>query len=84
MVQRRLSQREQEILQLVAEGYRNREIAASCNISEQTVKNHVSTMLLKLGVNNRTGAVVLAAKTGLLPEIGTYLKEANTFELRAV
>jgi len=61
-----LSSRELEILRVVADGLRNREIAAHFDISEQTVKNHLTTILHKLGVPNRTTAVIHAVRNGWL------------------
>lgn len=60
-----LTEREKEILCQVAEGMLNKEIAASLNISEQTVKNHISNIFQKLGVADRTQAAVFAIKNGL-------------------
>jgi DNA-binding NarL/FixJ family response regulator len=59
-----LSPRELEIMQLVARGERNREIAAKLGLSESTVKNHVTSVLHKLGVPNRTRAVTYALRQG--------------------
>jgi DNA-binding NarL/FixJ family response regulator len=53
-----LSRRENEIMQYVAQGMTNAEIAAELFISPITVRNHVSSILTKLGVTNRTQAVV--------------------------
>ena len=61
-----LSPREIEILQLVALGKRNQEIAAELGISIQTVKNHISAVLHKLGVPNRTRASTYAVRQGWL------------------
>ncbi len=66
MRRKEVTPRELEILQLVARGLSNKDIAARCNISEQTVKNHVSYLLMKLEATNRTHAVTLALRTGLL------------------
>lgn len=57
-----LTQREMEILKLMAEGKSNRSIGEVLFISEKTVKNHVSSILGKLGVDDRTQAVITAAK----------------------
>jgi len=57
-----LTQREMEILKLMAEGKSNRTIGEVLYISEKTVKNHVSSILGKLGVDDRTQAVITAAK----------------------
>jgi two-component system, NarL family, response regulator DevR len=54
----KLSRRETEVLELVAKGLPNARIAASLRITEQTVKNHVSSILGKLGVENRTQAAL--------------------------
>ncbi|GIM45570.1 transcriptional regulatory protein DegU [Collibacillus ludicampi] len=61
-----LTQRESEILKLMAEGKSNRTIGEVLYISEKTVKNHVSSILCKLGVDDRTQAVIMAAKNGLV------------------
>ena len=60
-----LSQREGEVLELMAEGMSNLEIAARLGIGEKTVKTHVSNVLAKLGVADRTQAAVFAWKSGL-------------------
>lgn len=62
---RELTEREVEVLREVMTGKRNREIADSLFISEKTVKNHVSSILFKLQVNDRTEAAMLAARGGL-------------------
>lgn len=59
-----LSARELEVLELVAAGRTNREIATQLDISNQTVKNHISSILRKLAVNDRTQAVVYAMRRG--------------------
>ncbi|MER7013879.1 response regulator transcription factor [Saccharopolyspora sp. NPDC000359] len=61
-----LTGRELEVLRLMAEGYSNREIAAALNLADGTVKNHVSTILLKLAARDRTNAVLRALRDGLL------------------
>ena len=61
-----LTEREQEVLRLVAEGYSNRMIAEALFLAEGTVKNHVSTILLKLGARDRTNAVLRALHEGVL------------------
>jgi LuxR family maltose regulon positive regulatory protein len=61
-----LSQREQEVLQLVAEGLTNQQIATRLVISIRTVKKHVENIYSKLGVENRTRAVARARAMGLL------------------
>ncbi|WP_028783774.1 response regulator [Thalassobacillus devorans] len=59
-----LTRRECEVLQLLADGKSNRGVAESLYISEKTVKNHVSNILQKMNVNDRTQAVVTAIKNG--------------------
>jgi DNA-binding NarL/FixJ family response regulator len=61
-----LTTRELEVLALVAGGLRNREIAQTLAVSEQTVKNHLSTVLHKFGVPNRRQAVTYAVRHGWL------------------
>lgn len=61
-----LTPRELEVLQLLAQGLQNKEIAAELVISERTVKFHVSSIFGKLGAGNRTEAVALAAQQGLV------------------
>jgi DNA-binding NarL/FixJ family response regulator len=61
-----LTDRELDTLRLVAAGYSNREIASALHLAPGTVKNHVSNVLLKLGVRDRTRAVLRALDLGLL------------------
>jgi two-component system, NarL family, response regulator len=61
-----LTPREVEVLDLIRRGLRNREIAASCNISEETVQTHVKNILLKLDAQDRTAAVNVALSRGIL------------------
>ena len=61
-----LTERELEVLRLLAKGRQNKEIAGELVISERTVKFHVSAILAKLGVGNRTEAVSKAAQVGLV------------------
>lgn len=62
----RLTRRETEVLELLAEGYTNAQIAHALTISERTVAYHVENLFNKLGVNNRTEAVVEAIRRGWL------------------
>jgi DNA-binding NarL/FixJ family response regulator len=57
-----LTEQERRILLLVAEGLTNREIAAKMFLAEKTVKNYVSSLLAKLGLERRTQAAVLATR----------------------
>lgn len=59
-----LTKRECQVLQLLSEGQSNRSVAETLDISEKTVKNHVSNILQKMDVNDRTQAVVMAIKNG--------------------
>lgn len=61
-----LTDREIEVLKEIATGKRNREIAETLFISEKTVKNHISNILFKLQVNDRTEAAMMAARGGLV------------------
>jgi len=61
-----LSEREIEVLQLMAEGLTNAEIGAQIHLSEGTVRNYISTILSKLQVKDRTQAVVMAIRYGLI------------------
>ena len=61
-----LTQREIELLQLIAEGLSNKAVAQKLYISENTVKYHIKKILQKLGVHNRTEAVAYALRTGLI------------------
>jgi DNA-binding NarL/FixJ family response regulator len=65
-----LTPRETEILQHVAAGLANKEIARRLSISERTVKNHLSNIMEKLHVNSRTQAAVLALRSGMVPPSG--------------
>ena len=61
-----LTERETDVLKLLAQGMSNKEISQALNISEQTVKTHVSHVLDKLGVPSRTQAALYAIQTGLV------------------
>ncbi len=61
-----LTKREIEVLQLLAQGLANKQIAAALNISDHTVKFHVSSIYSKLGAANRTEAVRIGAREGLI------------------
>jgi NarL family two-component system response regulator LiaR len=62
-----LTERETDVLRLLARGQANKEIARDLAIGEKTVKTHVSSILSKLGVQSRTQAVLHAMKVGLIP-----------------
>jgi DNA-binding NarL/FixJ family response regulator len=64
---RSLSERERQILTLLARGYSNRRIAESCYLSINTVRTHVQNVLIKLGVHSKLEAVALAVGRGLVP-----------------
>ncbi len=61
-----LTERESEVLRLLARGKANKQIATSLFVSEKTVKAHVSSILMKLGVHSRTQAALHAVRTGLV------------------
>jgi len=62
----RLTEREVEVVRLMSGGYSNKEIAHALRTAEGTVKNHVSSILAKLGVRDRTRAVLKALEAGIL------------------
>jgi DNA-binding NarL/FixJ family response regulator len=62
-----LTSRELEVLCFVRDGYRNKQIADQLIISENTVNFHIRNLMMKLGANDRTHAVTLAQRRGLLP-----------------
>ena len=66
-----LTDRETDVLRLLAEGKANKEIAFSLHIGEKTVKTHVSSILGKLGVQSRTQAALHAIRLGLVPAEST-------------
>ncbi len=61
-----LTPKEMEVLRLMAEGCLNKQIADKLDVTEQTVKNHITSILRKLNANARTQAVVIAIKKGLV------------------
>jgi len=61
-----LTSRETEILEYIAKGFLNKQIASELGISEQTIKNHVTSILRKLNANARTEAVVIGIKRGII------------------
>ena len=61
-----ITDREAEVLSFVAEGYSNKLIAAQLGISERTVKNHLTYIMIKLRASDRTHAVVTAVRLGWL------------------
>jgi two-component system, NarL family, response regulator LiaR len=60
-----LTAREVDVLRLIAKGYSNKEIATACDITEKTAKTHVSNILGKLGLADRTQAALFAVKQGI-------------------
>jgi two-component system, NarL family, response regulator LiaR len=64
----KLTPREREVLVLIGRGYANKRIALELGLSEKTIKTHVSHVLSKLGVTDRTAAAVYAVRAGLLHE----------------
>jgi two-component system, NarL family, response regulator LiaR len=66
-----LTERETDVLRLLADGQSNKEIARNLSIGEKTVKTHVSSILAKLGVQSRTQAVLQAMRSGLIPSAET-------------
>jgi len=61
-----LTARELEVLKLIAQGNANKEIAAQLSVREDTVKSHVGNILEKLGANDRTHAVTIGLKRGII------------------
>jgi DNA-binding NarL/FixJ family response regulator len=62
-----LTSRELEVLQLIRDGYRNKQIANQLAIAEATVNYHIKNLVDKLGANDRTHAVTIAVRRGLIP-----------------
>jgi two-component system, NarL family, response regulator LiaR len=73
---RRLSAREREVLAALSRGRSNREIARTLMMGEQTVKTHVSSILAKLGLQDRTQAAIFGLQQGLVP-LGDALSEQD-------
>ncbi|MEU4179571.1 LuxR C-terminal-related transcriptional regulator [Streptomyces sp. NPDC026589] len=69
-----LTNREREILVLIAQGNANRQVAKELGISEKTVKNHLSAVFAKIGASDRTQAVVMGIRCGFL-HIGASLDD---------
>ncbi|MEO7397697.1 MAG: response regulator transcription factor [Ilumatobacteraceae bacterium] len=66
-----LSARELEVLRLMATGATNGEIAATLYLAERTVKSHVGSIFTKLGARDRTAAILLAYRSGVIDPRGT-------------
>jgi DNA-binding NarL/FixJ family response regulator len=65
-IESELSDREIEVLKLIANGKDNAQIAAELHISPKTVKNHISNILMKLQIDNRIQAAVYAVRSGIV------------------
>ena len=61
-----MTARELEVLRLIQDGYKNKQIADKLSISENTVNFHIKNLVEKLGANDRTHAVTIAVRRGLL------------------
>lgn len=61
-----LTKREREIFSLLLDNYSTSDIAENLNISEKTVRNHISNVIGKLGVESRTQAIITLLKNGLI------------------
>jgi NarL family two-component system response regulator LiaR len=72
-----LSPREREVLASLSRGRSNREIARELALSEETVKSHVSRVLTKLGLQDRTQAAIFGLQQGLVP-LGDALPQADS------
>jgi len=70
-----LSEREMEVLQLVGEGKRNHDIGQRLRISQETVKAHLKHIKGKLGANNRTHAITIAARRGIIQPCESFDKQ---------
>src|SRR5439155_8764177 len=78
LLHKSLTAREVEVLRMVAKGYGNKEIAAALNIAEVTVKLHVSHVLEKLNVKDRTEAATVALQRGIISWIEEHSQAAFT------
>ncbi len=76
---KKMSSRELEVLKLMALGYSNKQIADELFVAEQTVKNYVSNIYSKLGVNDRVTVSILALKAGLINETETSTSSDKDF-----
>lgn len=72
-----LNDRERQLLELVAEGLTNRQIAVRLHLSAKTVKNYVSTMLQKLGMETRTEAAVFATQLAVKRNAASYAQQGG-------
>jgi NarL family two-component system response regulator LiaR len=72
-----LTEREMDVLRLLAQGHSNKEIAQNLSIGEQTVKTHVSHILDKLGVPSRTQAALYAMRAGLIQPDSSLVRRAG-------
>lgn len=72
-----LTEREQEVLQLVARGTRNKDIAEALSITENTVKHHLKHILEKLHLRNRSQVVAYALQTGLVTESFAFVERSR-------
>jgi DNA-binding NarL/FixJ family response regulator len=72
-----LSEREKQVLRLVAEGLTNKEIARALIVTENTVKTHVTSLFNKLGVDSRARAVAVAANEGLLDGVTGHISAGD-------
>ena len=66
LLQPTLTNRETDVLRLLTRGMRNKEIAAALEITEETVQSHVKSILAKLAVHDRTEAVAVAIRRGIV------------------
>ena len=64
-----LSEREISVLRIVAQGISNKNIAAELEVTERTIKGHMSSILSKLGANDRTHAVTIAMRRGFIDPV---------------